>query len=103
MCIRDSFRVAPDERAQYLAEAMETMRLSRTEKGCIEYVVAPDPVEDDRVVLSERWETQADLDKHIRDLMARRKDATESLDEPKPVKVLSREILFFEATPTDRP
>ena len=34
------------------------MRISRAERGNLEYVIAADPIEADRVVLSERWETQ---------------------------------------------
>ena len=41
------------------------MRRSRAEQGCIEYVIAPDPVDPARVVLFERWESQADLDAHL--------------------------------------
>jgi hypothetical protein len=37
---------------------------SRAERGCIEYVIAADPVDPGRAVLFERWETQADLDAH---------------------------------------
>lgn len=59
------FEVDPNERDAFVAGRVEGMRRSRTEQGCIEYVVAPDPVDPGRVVLFERWESQADLDAHL--------------------------------------
>ena len=58
------FEVDPSERDAFIAQRIEGMRTSRAEHGCIEYVIAPDPVEPGRAVLFERWETQADLDAH---------------------------------------
>ena len=70
------FEVDPGERDAFVAERLDSMRASRAEAGCIEYVVAADPVEPGRVVLFERWESQADLDAHLSALRnARRTDA----------------------------
>ena len=41
------------------------MRTSRGEDGCLEYTFAADPLEPGRVVLFERWESQAALDVHL--------------------------------------
>jgi quinol monooxygenase YgiN len=59
------FEVEPGERDAFVASRIDGMRRSRAEPGCIEYVIAPDPVDPGRAVLFERWETQADLDAHL--------------------------------------
>jgi quinol monooxygenase YgiN len=59
------FEVDPAEREAFLAERYEMMRTSRGEDGCLEYTFAPDPLEPGRVVLFERWESQAALDAHL--------------------------------------
>lgn len=91
--VQGTFTVDPDRRDEFLADRIETMQTSRAEKGCIEYVLAADPVVPGRVVLSERWETQADLDAHIAALMAKR----EAGGDESAVPLLSREVGFFEA------
>jgi quinol monooxygenase YgiN len=58
------FEVDPSERDAFVAGRVEAMVRSRAEKGCIEYVIAADPVDPGRAVLFERWESQADLDAH---------------------------------------
>jgi quinol monooxygenase YgiN len=58
------FEVDPSERDAFVAERIESMRTSRADHGCIEYVIAADPVDPGRAVLYERWESQADLDAH---------------------------------------
>ncbi len=60
-----AFQVDPGERDAFVAERAEVMRRSRAEQGCIEYVMAADPLEPGRVVLFERWASQADLDAHL--------------------------------------
>ena len=59
------FQVDPARRDEFIAERIESMRRSRAEGGCIEYVMAPDPVEPGRVVLYERWASQEALDAHL--------------------------------------
>jgi quinol monooxygenase YgiN len=59
------FEVDPKERDAFLAQRVDAMRRSRAEPGCIEYVIAADPVEPGRAVLFERWNSQADLDAHL--------------------------------------
>jgi quinol monooxygenase YgiN len=58
------FEVDPSERDSFLAQRVDAMRRSRAERGCIEYVIAADPLDPGRAVLFERWESQADLDAH---------------------------------------
>ena len=97
--VQGVFRVPEADREQYLAESAETQRISRSEPGCLEYVLAADPLDAERVVLSERWSSRADLDAHIAALVARR--AAAAANGTTPVAPLSREIAFFEASPID--
>ena len=59
------FEVDPAQRDAFLAEREAMMRTSRAEDGCLEYTFAADPLADDRVILFERWESQAALDAHL--------------------------------------
>lgn len=59
------FEVDPSERDAFVAGHADAMRRSRSEPGCIEYVIAADPIEPGRAVLFERWASQADLDAHL--------------------------------------
>jgi quinol monooxygenase YgiN len=63
-------------RDQFLAQRAESMRISRAEPGNLEYVFAADPLEADRVILSERWETQEDLTAHLAAAAERRRNTT---------------------------
>jgi quinol monooxygenase YgiN len=93
--VQGVFRVNPEEREDFLARSVETMRNSRAEHGCIEYVLAADPVDPGRVILSERWESMDDVQEHGRALAARRKEAEARGDDPGP-SPLSREITLYE-------
>ena len=59
------FEMDPEQRDPFLAERHERMRTSRSEEGCLEYTFAADPLEPGRVILFERWESQAALDAHL--------------------------------------
>jgi quinol monooxygenase YgiN len=73
------FEVDPNERDAFLAQRVDSMRRSRAEGGCIEYVIAADPVEPGRAVLFERWESQAHLDAHLAGLRQTPKSDTPSV------------------------
>jgi quinol monooxygenase YgiN len=60
-----TFAVDPEQRDAFIAERHERMRTSRSEDGCLEYTYAADPLEPGRVILFERWESQAALDAHL--------------------------------------
>ena len=97
--VQGVFRLREADREKYLAESAETQRISRAEPGCLEYVLAADPLDAERVVLSERWSSRAELDAHVEALVARR--AVAAADGATPVAPLSREIAFFEASAID--
>ena len=60
-----TFDVDPSERERFVSDRHALMRSSRAEQGCLDYVFCPDPIESGRVILFERWETQADLTAHL--------------------------------------
>jgi len=94
--VQGTFRVAAEARAAFLAESVEAMIGSRAEPGCLEYVLAADPVEADRVILSERWASPAALAEHLRVLGERRRAAAESRPAAAGVTVLSRDVAIYE-------
>jgi quinol monooxygenase YgiN len=66
-----------DEAARqgWIEQAHEAMRVSRSEDGCTEYTIAPDPLNPTRAVLVEEWRDQAALDSHLAALGERRSQA----------------------------
>jgi quinol monooxygenase YgiN len=94
--VQGVFRVNPAERDAYLAASSDNMRSSRAEQGCLEYVLAADPLDEGRVILSERWQSRLDLDAHIQGMAARRSEAAARGDSaPGPVPI-SREVTIYE-------
>jgi len=93
--VQGTFRVAPGDRDAFLAQSVAGMVASRAEQGCIEYVMAADPVDADRVVLSERWASMQDLDEHLQ-RAGQRRSANADAAAATPVPVLSREIAIYE-------
>ncbi|MET7394887.1 putative quinol monooxygenase [Dactylosporangium sp. NPDC005572] len=57
--------VDPDHRDALLASLAPSLRHTRTTPGCLDYVVAADPIEPDRVNIYERWESEAHLNTHL--------------------------------------
>jgi quinol monooxygenase YgiN len=94
--VQGTFSVDPAERDRFVETSMEAMRSSRQEEGCLEYVMAADPLDPERVVLSERWESMDHLQQHL----AQQRNATRGVDaRPVPRSV---EITLFEVA-TSRP
>lgn len=96
MIVQGVFSVDASERDRFVETSVEAMRASRQEDGCLEYVMAADPLDPERVVLSERWESMSHLEQHF----AQQKNAargTESRPVPRSV-----EITLFEVA-TSRP
>ena len=58
-------RVDPDRRAALLEGLAPALGRARSTPGCLDYVVAADPVEPDRVNIYERWESEAHLAAHL--------------------------------------
>jgi quinol monooxygenase YgiN len=86
------FEVDPAQRDQFLAERAEMMRSSRAETGCLEYTFSADPLEPGRVLLFERWESQAALDAHLVRVRA------EPTSNAAPVPQLSGSITLYDVS-----
>jgi len=53
--------VDPAEREAYLAATFDVARVARAAPGCLDFVQVADPLEDDRIVIYERWESDEQL------------------------------------------
>jgi quinol monooxygenase YgiN len=93
--VQGVFSVDPNERDRFVETSAEGMRSSRQEEGCLEYVIAADPLDPERVILSERWESMDHLQQHL----AQQRNAARGTDRPMPRSV---EITLFEVA-TSRP
>jgi quinol monooxygenase YgiN len=49
-------------REEFLARSRDAVRLARATKGCLDFVVAADLVDDERVNVFERWQNQKALE-----------------------------------------
>jgi quinol monooxygenase YgiN len=49
-------------RDAFLAASMEAVMAARRSSGCLEFVVAADPIEPDRINVYEQWESEAQLE-----------------------------------------
>jgi quinol monooxygenase YgiN len=63
--VQGVFSVDPNERDRFVEKSLEAMSSSRREEGCLEYVIAGDPLDPERAILSERWESMDHLQKHL--------------------------------------
>lgn len=53
--------VHPGKRPAFLQLSLDAMVQARKARGCLDFVVAADPIEDDRVNIYEAWETEEAL------------------------------------------
>ncbi|MFC4016124.1 putative quinol monooxygenase [Nonomuraea purpurea] len=79
--------VDPEQRQTFLAGLEASVRHTRAEPGCLDYVVAADPVEPGRINVYERWESKEHLEAHLA--------AMAPPAQPAPA-VLGREIAKYE-------
>ena len=63
--VQGVFLIDPNERDRFVETSGGTMRSSRQEEGCLEYVIAADPLDPERAILSERWESMDHLQEHL--------------------------------------
>jgi quinol monooxygenase YgiN len=68
LIVAGHFAVDPADRDAFLAGREESMRATRTEGGCLEYVMSADPIDPTRVVLFERWADQSAFDAHMAEI-----------------------------------
>jgi len=60
--VAGQIEVKPGQRQRFLDGSAEAMRLARKTKGCEDFVVAPDPLEPQRVNVFEVWRTRQALE-----------------------------------------
>lgn len=65
LIVAGHFVVDPADQEAFVAGRVEAMQATRAEGGCLEYVMAADPVDPTRVILFERWADQASFDAHM--------------------------------------
>ena len=60
--VSGTIHVRPGKREAYLAASMEAVAAARSSPGCLDFVVAADPIEPDRINVYEQWESEAQLE-----------------------------------------
>ena len=54
--------IRSNKRDLFLESSLEPMATARKTRGCFDFVVAPDPIEPDRVNVYEEWDSAAELE-----------------------------------------
>jgi quinol monooxygenase YgiN len=54
--------VEPSDRNAFLARSLDAVVLARRASGCLDFVVAEDPIEPNRVNVYEEWQSDAKLE-----------------------------------------
>lgn len=57
-------RLAPGEYAKAGDAVRKMVAETRKEEGCLDYILAPDPLEPDLICITERWVDEASLAAH---------------------------------------
>lgn len=65
LIVAGHFVVDPADQEAFVAGRIPAMTATRSEAGCLAYVMSPDPVDATRVILFERWADQASFDAHM--------------------------------------
>ncbi len=65
LIVAGSFEFDAADRDEFLTARTPAMIATRSEGGCLEYVMSADPVDPTRVILFERWADQAAFDAHM--------------------------------------
>jgi quinol monooxygenase YgiN len=83
------FDVDPARRDEFIAGRVEAMSASRAEAGCVVYAFTADPVQPERVLLFERWETKDALLAHLEGMRSTPQPASE-------IEIRGAEIVQYE-------
>lgn len=60
--VAGNLRVDPVSRADFLANAVNIIRLGRSATGCMDFQLSADPIEADRINVFERWSSRYTLE-----------------------------------------
>ncbi len=88
--------VAPGDRDRYLAAVSDVARLARAAAGCLDFVQVADPLEPGRIVVYERWETDADVERF-------RTSGDPDAPEPETPDVLAAEVRRYRISSVEDP
>ena len=61
LIIAGSLIVDPDDRERFLAANAEVVALARRSAGCLDFVQAADPLDEGRINVFERWDSEEQL------------------------------------------
>ncbi|HVS67314.1 MAG TPA: antibiotic biosynthesis monooxygenase family protein [Mycobacteriales bacterium] len=61
-----TYDMAPEDRFEFIESREEQVKRTQTEAGCLEYRFCFDAFEPGRITLIERWQTMADLQRHVK-------------------------------------
>ena len=56
-------RVQPEDRDELLARSLPSVETARSTEGCLDFALAPDPVDSGRVNVFERWVDRQSLER----------------------------------------
>ena len=61
LIVSGSLRITPDRRDAFVAASRTVVAAARDAPGCLDFVIAADPLDPDRVNVFERWASEAEL------------------------------------------
>ena len=61
--IAGTLTLAAEDRERYLAAVADVAPAARRAPGCLDFVQAADPVDPERIVVFERWESDEDVER----------------------------------------
>lgn len=89
--IAGTFNVDPEDRDAFLAAARDVMAGTLQEEGCHEYSFTPDVLDPGVVRLFEKWESEANLEPHMK------ADHIRAFGRAlKPLKITGRSLTVYE-------
>lgn len=91
LIIAGKMYVAPEDREELLAGFDKIIRSARAKPECLDFVVSADPIEEGRVNLFERWESEEALKAH---------QATTAPPAPE-IEMLDVDVRVYQVTPAE--
>jgi len=87
------FDVDPERRDEFIRGREESMRASRAEPGCVVYAFSADPLQPERVLLFERWESKEALLAHLQGMQSAPQSSSD-------IEIRGAELLQYEISRT---
>lgn len=61
LIVSGALQIVPDRRDAFVAASRTVVAAARDAPGCLDFVIAADPLDPDRVNVFERWASEAEL------------------------------------------